>query len=39
METFVALVSGFQSLTNVTKKSISGVAGVLAPPLEHYNVF
>ena len=33
---FVALISDFQPLINVTKNSISGV---LDPSLEHYNVF
>ena len=35
-EPFVALVDGFQALTNATKNFISGVAGVLDPHLEHY---
>ena len=39
MKPFVALVGGFQPLTNVTKTFISGVVGVLDRPLEHYNVF
>ena len=34
MKALVALVSGFQPLTNVTKNSIFGVAGELDPPLE-----
>ena len=38
MKPFVAFVVGFQPLTNVTKNSISVVAGVLDLPLEHYNV-
>ena len=33
------LVSRFQPLINTTKNSISGVVGVLDPPLEHYKVF
>ena len=32
----VVKVSGFQQLTDVTKKSISGVVGVLDSPLERY---
>ena len=36
---FVALVSGFQPLTNVTKNSILGAAGTLDPALERYNMF
>ena len=39
MKPFVALAVGFQPLINVTKSSISGVAGVLDLSLEHYNVF
>ena len=33
------LIYNFQPSTNVTKNSILGVAGVLDPPLELYNVF
>ena len=33
MESFVIVVSGFQSLTITTKRSILDVAGVLHPPL------
>ena len=36
MKASVSLISGFQPLVNVTKNSISGIAGVLDPPLEHY---
>ena len=40
MKVFVVLlVCGLQPSTNVTKNSILGVAGVLDPPLELYNVF
>ena len=39
MELFVALVSGFQLLTNVTKNSIIGVTGVLDQPMEYYDMF
>ena len=39
MKPFDALVGDFKSLTNITKNSISGVAGVLDLHLEHYNVF
>ena len=40
MKVFVVLlVCGFQLSTNVTKNSILGVAGVLDPPLELYNLF
>ena len=35
---FVALVSSFGPLTNVTKNSISGVVGVPGSPLEFYNI-
>ena len=35
----VSLVCGLQPSTNVTKNSALGVAGVLDPPLELYNVF
>ena len=38
MKLFVALVVSFHALPNVTKNSISGDAGVLDTPLEHYNV-
>ena len=38
MEAFIALVSGFQPLTNITKNPISKVAGVLGPRMERYNV-
>ena len=34
MKLFVALVSGLQPLTKVTKNSILGNAAVLDPPLE-----
>ena len=33
MELFVALLNGFQSLTNVTKTYISDVVGVLDPSI------
>ena len=40
MKVFVVLlVCGLQPSTNVTKNSTLGVAGVLDPPLELYNVF
>ena len=39
MKPFVALVSGFQPSINVTNNSILGVAGILDPPLKHYNAF
>ena len=39
MKPFVALIGGFQPLSNVAKNSISEVVGVLYPPLGHYNVF
>ena len=32
------LVCGLQSSTNVTGNSVLGIAGVLDPPLELYNV-
>ena len=35
MKPFVALISGFQPLTNVTKNPISGAVRVLDLPLEH----
>ena len=38
MKPFVALISSFQPLTNVTKNSISGDAGVLHPSMEHYKI-
>ena len=38
MKPFHALVRDFEPLTNVTKNSVSGVAGVLDPSLEHYSV-
>ena len=38
MKPFVVFVGNFQPLTNVTKDSMSGVAGVLDLPLEHYGV-
>ena len=31
MELYVALISGFQLLTNITKKTILGVTGALEP--------
>ena len=39
MNFFVALVSCFQAVNNVTKNSISGDVGVLDPPQEQCNVF
>ena len=36
MKPFDTIVGGFQLLTNVTKNSILGVAGVLDPPQKHY---
>ena len=33
MKPFVALVGGFQPLNNVAKNSISGVPGVIDPPV------
>ena len=38
MKPFDALMGGVQPLTNATKNFISGVARVLDPPLENYNV-
>ena len=35
MEQVVALISGFQLLTNFTKNCILGVTGALDPPLEY----
>ena len=39
MELFVALVSGFQLLTNFTKNSNIGAMRVLNGPLKYYSVF
>ena len=36
MKFFVTFVNGFQLLTNVTKKSILDITGVLDPPLIYY---
>ena len=36
MEFFATFVNGFQLLTNVTKKSILDITGVLDPPLIYY---
>ena len=39
MELFVALVSGFQLLTNFTKNSNIGAMRVLNGPLKYYSIF
>ena len=39
MELFVALVSSFRPLTNLTKNPNIGAMEVLNAPLEYYNVF
>ena len=38
MKFFLAFISSFQFLTNVTKNSILDVAWALGPPLDNYNV-
>ena len=36
MERFVIIVNGYQSLTNITKRSILDVATALDPPLKEH---